>query len=380
LFTLTADQELFQTTTARFLDATCSPTHIRELSTRSATFDAEFWSRGAELGWTPLLVPECAGGGAISGSGLLDLLTVAFQFGRHAAPGPLFGTNIVAAALGRWGSEEQHRGPLCELIGGSAAAAWCAPAPVDPAERGDGPLTAVTTGDEIVLNGTISCVEGAGEATYLLITATEERSRSHYLIAAAAPGVQFHPLDGLDATRRFSRVSLHDVRVSVVARVGDPGAADTRDAVLIDMLATLRAAEIVGAMQRSIDMTLQWTAQRYSFGRPLASYQEIKHRMADMRTALEAAAAVTERAAHAVGDGEAGASVWASAAIAYAGKFGPEAIQDCIQLHGGIGVTSEHDLHLLLRRAIVDARAYGTPEDFTQRLVGLLETMSAGQQ
>jgi alkylation response protein AidB-like acyl-CoA dehydrogenase len=93
-----------------------------------------------------------------------------------------------------------------------------------------------------------------------------------------------------------------------------------------------------------------------------------------MRTALEAGAAITARAAKAVGEGGADAGHWASAARAYVGKAGPEVIQDCIQMHGGIGVTAEHDLHLFLRRAVVDAQAYGTADDFTRRLVDLIDT------
>jgi alkylation response protein AidB-like acyl-CoA dehydrogenase len=161
--------------------------------------------------------------------------------------------------------------------------------------------------------------------------------------------------------------------VPAASRVGEPGAADAHDELLLDLTAVLQAGEIVGAMERAFDLTLRWTGDRYSFGRPLGSYQEIKHRMADLRTQLEASAAVAEKAARRVGEDSPDAPTWASAAKAYVGRVGPEAIQDCVQLHGGIGVTFEHDLHLYLRRATVDAQLFGTPAYFTERLVRLVE-------
>jgi len=373
MFALTADQELLEKTTARYLDSKYPSDHVRDLARMRSPFNPEEWQQGAALGWTSLLVPESAGGGSVSGNGLLDLLTVAYQFGRHAAPGPLIPTNVVAATLTRWGSDDQQREPLSGLIDGSATAAWCAPQRIDDSRRRCSDVGAQTSGAEIVLSGKLSPVEGAGDASLLLVPVTEPQGRSYVLVPLPAKGVQLAPLASVDLTRRFHEVTLRDVRLPVSARVGQAGAGDSYDETMFDVLATLRAAELVGALQRCFDMTLQWARDRYSFGRPLASYQAIKHRMADMRTALEASAAITLRAARAFGDSSPDASVWCSAAVAYVGRVVPEAIQDCIQLHGGIGLTAEHDLHLFLRRAVVDTHLGGSPADMTQRVVQLLE-------
>lgn len=366
MFTLTADQKLFDTTTAQFLQSAYPCARVREMAALATTFDEAQWRKGAELGWTALLVAEDRGGGSISGNGLSDLITVAYQFGRHAAPGPLFGTNLVAAALSRWGSRAQRDGELAELVSGTATAAWAGPLAAG--------VTAALSGDHVVLNGELPCLEGAADATYLLLSAHAGRGYSYYLLDARSAGIETTRLHGVDLSRRFHAVSLRDVTLPPAARVGEPDCAHTYDVTLVDYLATLCSAEIVGAMERCVTITLRWLQDRYSFGRPLGSYQEIKHRMADMRTALEAGAAITARAAKAVGEGVADAGHWASAARAYVGKAGPEVIQDCIQLHGGIGVTAEHDLHLFLRRAVVDAQAYGTADDFTRRLVDLIDT------
>ena len=182
------------------------------------------------------------------------------------------------------------------------------------------------------------------------------------------------PLDGLDLTRRYWQVSLSNVSAPASATVGPIGTADRGNETLTDIVATLHAAEIVGAMNHAVDTTLEWVQDRYSFGRPLAAYQEIKHRMADMRTVLQACAAVSERAALAVGRDAQNGSEIASAAMAFVGTHGPEVVQDCIQLHGGIGVTADHDLHVLLRRVVLAANVFASAADFTQRLVGLIDT------
>ena len=359
MFAETEDQELFERATVRFLETHSPMARVRELATEPSTFEPAHWREAARLGWTTLLVPEAAGGGSISGNGLADLMIVASEFGRHAAPGPLLGTNAVAAALGRWGSPAQQAGPLAELVSGDAVAAWAHARSV----------TATASGDTVVLSGRVGAVESAGDATWLLVTADEPAGRSQFLVPLDAPGVERAPLRSLDLTRRFDDVTLADVALPGRRACRGAGCGPTSRAhVLLDIVAVLAVGEIVGAMDRAFEITLDWTTNRYSFGRPLSSYQEIKHRMADLRTQLEAAEAVAARAAYAVGTGAADGREWASAAMAYAGRVGPELVQDCIQLHGGIGVTADHDLHVFLRRAALDANLYGTPADFAQRL------------
>ncbi|HVM63276.1 MAG TPA: acyl-CoA dehydrogenase family protein [Acidimicrobiales bacterium] len=369
MFAETDDQQLLERATRRFLEAHFPVQQVRALADRPTTHDPALWRDAAQLGWTAFLVPEAAGGGSVSGNGLADLLIVAFLFGQHAAPGPLLGTNAVAAALGAWGSLEQHAGPLQELLAGDATGAWAHLSARGPSGAAACPVSAAGDAGSVVLNGAVRSVEGAADARYLLVTADGTGGPTQYLVALDAPGVELAPLRSVDLARRFSTVTLRD---AAGACVGQPGGADECDAHLLDLVAVAATAEVVGAMERAFAMTLEWTANRYSFGRPLASYQEIKHRMADTRTQLEASEAVAARAAFAVGTGAPDAPEWASAAMAYVGRCGPEAVQDCIQLHGGIGVTFDHDLHLFLRRAVLDANVFGGPGDFARRLGSLV--------
>jgi len=120
-------------------------------------------------------------------------------------------------------------------------------------------------------------------------------------------------------------------------------------------------------------MTIEWAFDRYSFGRPLASYQELKHRFADMKTWLEAGHAINDAAAAAVASGSADAGELVSAAKAFIGDYGSELVQDCVQIHGGIGLTFDHDIHFYLRRVVVNRTLYGTPAEHRHRLASIVE-------
>ncbi len=372
MFSATPDQELLERSTDRFLEARFPVERLRALADQPTTFDSAVWREGVDLGWTTLLVPEAAGGGSVSGNGVADLLIVARLFGHHAAPGPLLGTNIVAAALGRWGSAAQQAGPLARLLAGEAVAAWGHTSTVvGPAgSRAEVVATASATGT--VLSGRVAIVEGSADAEHVLVTATGADGRSQHLVPRAADGVELAPLNSVDLTRRYADVVLRDVVVDDGARVGPAGDADERDAQLLDLAAAVLLGEMVGAMARAFAITLEWTVDRYTFGRPLGSYQAIKHRMADIRTQLEASEAIAGRAAAALGQGDGDARALVSAGMAYVARVGPELVQECIQLHGGIGVTFEHDLHLFLRRTLVDATVYGSSSDFERRLGALV--------
>jgi alkylation response protein AidB-like acyl-CoA dehydrogenase len=183
------------------------------------------------------------------------------------------------------------------------------------------------------------------------------------------------PMEGLDVTRRYASVELADVDVPVDALVGPPEAGDAQGECLLEIALAIQLAETVGAMDRCFEMTVEWAFGRYSFGRPLASYQELKHRFSDMRAWLEAAHAIADIAADQVQDGSSRAGEYVSAGKAYLGVYGPELAQDCVQIHGGIGVTFDHDLHLYLRRVILGSRLLGTVSDHRQRLATILDQM-----
>ena len=168
---LTADQEFFADTTAKFLDDKASPTDLRDLRHDPAGFSPAYWRQGAELGWTSLLVSEEDGGGSISGGGVNDLALVAHQFGRYAAPGPLLATNLVAAALSRRGSAAQKADVLPGLLSGETIATWCWAEPPPGDRLGQVAVTASATDDGYVLNGRKGPVEAGAQADHFLVVA-----------------------------------------------------------------------------------------------------------------------------------------------------------------------------------------------------------------
>lgn len=367
----TEDQTFFRETTARFLAEHAPPDAVRRLRHDPAGFTDDFWRRGAELGWTSLLVAEAHGGGTISGDGLVDLALVAYEFGRHAAPGPLAPTNLVAAALSRTGAA--HGDVLAGILAGTETAAWCASEPRPHDGVGDLALEIRVDGGDLVLHGVKRPVESAATASHLLVTGRTGEGVTQVLVPAGAPGVSITPLATVDLTRRFDAVAFDGVRVPCGAAVGEVGGAGEAFAGQLRLALAIAAAESVGAMQRAFDMTLEWAFDRYSFGRPLASYQALKHRFADMKTWLEGSHAITDAAVAATSAGAPDADILLSSAKSFVGDYGAELMQECIQLHGGIGVTFEHDLHLYFRRHAVNRGLYGTPAAHRQRLADLVQ-------
>jgi alkylation response protein AidB-like acyl-CoA dehydrogenase len=355
---LSDDQTFFVETTRKFLAAECPIAAVRGLEHDPAGFDRGWWRRGAELGWTSMLVPEADGGGSLSEHGLLDLVLVAEEMGRMVSPGPLVPVSVVAAAVGTRGTAEQRAAVLPGLVAGDTVAAWCGVTPVEGEVHGDA----------IVLTGTTGPVEAGAQADHLLVAVRAGRDLTQVLVPAGTPGVTITPLGGLDLLRRFASVRFDGAALPVGAVLGAVGGAAADVERQLQIACAIQCAETVGVVDRVFEMTLEYLGDRYSFGRPLSSYQALKHRVADDKMWLEACHATATAAAEAVATGAASAGELVSVAKRWIGPHATEIIQDCVQLHGGIGVTWEHDLHLYLRRATVNRATYGTPEWHAERL------------
>ncbi len=364
---LSDDQEFFRDTTRKFLGSECPIPKVRALRSNPDGFERDYWRQGADLGWTSMLVPEDLGGGSVSGNGAADLALVADAFGAHVAPGPLLPCNVVAATLSRSGSAEQQGAFIPAIVAGDVIATWAFTEAPPHDGLGDIALRAEADGSDYVLTGVKSPVEAGAQADQLLVTATTDAGPTQFLLAPETPGVTVTPLRSVDLVRRYARIEFDGARLPAGALVGEPGAASTDVEHQLQLAGVMQSAEMVGAAQVVFDLTLDWAFSRYSFGRPLASYQEIKHRFADMKMWLEASHALADVAArHDEQDAAAARAI--STAKAYAGDYLAELVQDCVQLHGGIGVTYEHDLHLYLRRITVDRLTYGTPSEHRRRL------------
>ena len=369
---LEQDQQLFWETTRKFLESSCPITVVRGLYDSPDGFERDWWRRGAELGWTSMLVPEEHGGGSVSGQGLLDLVLVAEEMGRQVSPGPLLPANVVAAAVAESGTPEQRDAVVAPLVSGEAVAAWCLDEPGGRFGPAGVRMQAQSSGDGFVLAGVKSPVEAAAQADHLLVTARTGDGLTQFLVDPGSPGLSVEPLKSLDFVRRFAAVRFEDVRVPAASVVGQVGGAAEDLERQLQLALVIQCAETVGTADRVFSFTTQYAFDRFTFGRPLASYQALKHRFADMKLWLEACHATAGAAARAVQERADNAAELASVAKSYIGDHVPEIIQDCVQIHGGIGVTWEHDIHLYLRRATVNRELYGAPADHRERIASLL--------
>ena len=369
---LSDDQEFFRETTGKFLESEVPLAVVRRLGEGSAGFDRDWWRRGAELGWTSMLVPEEHGGGNLSGEGLLDLVIVAEEMGRLVSPGPLLPTNVVASVVADRGTTEQQEALLPGIVSGDIVATWALLEPGGRWRPGDLQLEATPQDGGFVVRGLKCPVEAAGQADHFLVTARTGNGLSQLLVPADAAGLTVTPMESLDLVRRFAELRFDEVHVPRSALVGESGGAADDVERQLQVALVLQCAETVGIVERVFEFTLEYMFDRFSFGRPLASYQALKHRVADMKLWLEASHATATAAARAVQARGNDASEIVSAAKSYIGDHATAIIQECVQMHGGMGVTWEHDIHLYLRRATVNRVQYGTPSEHRERIAELI--------
>lgn len=421
---LTEEQRMLVDASVRFIESACPLEKVRGRAYGDPEYAAAYRRQAGELGWYSPLVPEDLGGGSMSANGVLDAAVIAYLRGRVLQPGPYVGTNVVAYALADAGTNEHTAKVLPALLSGEAAAAWVPAAPVvvpgGPGQPGGlsaaggaggpaGAVLAVETGDDWRLSGQASFVEDAGPDGWYLVTATTGGDAgtglAQFLLPADAPGLRVTRLESLDLTRGFVRLELDGAVVSSASRLR-AGVGVGRDGDLVArqlaLACVLTAAESVGAMDYELALTVQYAKDRIAFGRPIGSFQALKHVMADASLALEMSKAITTAAATRLGeatglaetatdtsgpseradpsgpgDGPAddGPAVYgleaASMAKAFVGDSGIDLAQNCFQIFGGIGFTWEHDQHLYLRRLTTDAAFFGDPGWHRERLCQL---------
>ena len=350
-FELTEEQAALREVSRSMLAVSCPPRLVRSLANAGQDVDDKLWQRGAELGWIGLAVPEEHDG---AGQGLVELCLVAEELGRAAAPGAFLDSALIALVLARRGQDELA-GALAE---GRLKASLAH----------HGSVAGSYDADELVLSGRATAVQAAAAADWLLVTAASAQGTRLVLVDRARASVE--PRRTLDETRRWYDVVLDGVRV----RAADVVTADEAEIQwLTDACAVLTAADSLGVGERLLDMTVGYVKVREQFGRPLGSFQSVKHKVADMLTTLKGARAATYYAAMALDAGVADATVASSVAKAFTGEGVAALAGEALQTHGGIGFTWEHDLHLYLRRAKVNEVLFGAAAEHYERLVALLE-------
>ena len=377
-FAFTDEQQMIRDTAEAFLKDTSTSEAVRTAMVSELGYDAELWQRlCGEMYWQAIHIPEAYGGLGLS---YIELIAIVEQMGRYLLCAPYFSTVCLATnALLCAGSEEQkaeHLGAICEgktaTLAWSNTGGWTADS-VSASARKDG--------DDYLLNGDYRYVIDGASAELLILAAKEEGSDAVQLFAvdAAAAGIERQALPTMDQTRRQAAIQLKDLRVSAGAKLacesGD--AADALNKTL--QLATVAlAAEQAGGMQQLLSSAVEYTQERKQFNRPIASFQSIKHKAADMmmrnevaRSSIYYAACVADEA---LNGGELSAELPEAASIAKA--WCSEAYfknaGEAMQMHGGVGFTWEYDVHLYFKRAKASEHLLGNSDQHRENIAALL--------
>jgi alkylation response protein AidB-like acyl-CoA dehydrogenase len=354
-----AEQEELRRSVRRFLEQKAPSTEVRRLMETEEGYDPAVWSQMAEqLGLQGLALPEEHGG---SGFGFLEQIVVLEEMGRALLPAPYFSTVVLAAtALRESGDEAAQKDLLPGIADGSTIAtlAW-----VEDAAHWDTTVLSTNArreGDGYVLDGTKTLVVDGHVASLLLVVAQADGGPSLFAIEGDAAGVTRRRLESLDMTRKLASLELSGAPARLVGEEG--AAAGILERTLRAAVVAL-AAEQVGGAQRCLDMSVDYAKLRVQFGRPIGSFQAIKHKCADMLLEVESARSAAYYAAWAVHEEADDLPVVASLAKAYCSDAFASAAAETIQIHGGIGFTWEHDAHLYYRRAKSTEQFLGSPSD-----------------
>ncbi len=346
-FQLSPEQDMLRTSVRAFLEDKMPMARVRSLMDTAAGHDADDWKAMAEQGFAAMHIPEDYGGAGFSA---LELGIVMEEMGRTMVPSPMLATVVLGANLLLLAaSEEQKRTWLPALAAGETTATVALVPPGGSWNDTSG-VSAVADGDTVVLNGATSYVVDGVSADVVLVAAQDSAGSGYfYIVPGDATGLSRRPLETLDQTRKQALLEFTDVRAALGARLAEPVEAVLDR--LYDIAAILLAFEQVGGGQRCLEMSVEYANQRFQFGRPIGSFQAIKHKCADMLVAIEAARSAAYYAGWAATHGDPDMPVAAALAKTVCGDAFFDIAAETIQVHGGIGFTWEHDAHLYFKRA-----------------------------
>jgi alkylation response protein AidB-like acyl-CoA dehydrogenase len=374
-FGFNEEQELLRNTARKFFENECGSDTVRRLMETPEGISAELWKKLAEQGWLGLIYPEQYDG---TGLGLVDLVVLMEEMGRAVAPGPYFSTVLLGGlAILEAGGEGQKKEWLPRIAAGDrrVALAWMEPsAQLGPAGV---TLTAVKRGETFTLSGTKLFVHDAHTADALVVAARTRPGAgadgvSLFLLPKGTKGLEVTLLPTMDQTRKLCEVACSDVAVGADALLGAAGAGWAPLSRVLDRATVALCAEMCGGAQKVLDMTVEYAKIRQAFGRPIGSYQGVKHRAADMLVDVENSKSITYYAAWALDENSPEAPLAVSMAKAYVSDAYRRVAAGGIQLHGGIGFTWEHDLHLYFKRAKGSEFTFGDATHHRERVAQLV--------
>jgi alkylation response protein AidB-like acyl-CoA dehydrogenase len=370
-FGFSEEQEQLRTAVRDYFARELPITFARAMLDHDIGFTADAWRSLSDLGWLGLAVPEDLGG---SGLGLLDLTLALEEAGSVALPGAYDSTvSLSLPLLLAAADDSQRRAFVPEAASGrrrvaTAIAERRARWSLDAIET-----VAVREGSGFTITGSKFFVPDAGEADTLLAACRLDDGVGYFILPTEVPGLAISPMDTVDRTRRLFVAAFEGVRLEAACLLGGRAYPSSHLDTIVDRAKVALAAGMVGAADRALAMTVEYVGIRKQFDRALATFQVIQHRCADMKVAVEHARSLVYYAAWALDTDAPDARLAAAMAKAFASDACPRVAADAVQLHGGIGFTWEHDLHIYFKRLKADEQTYGDATANRELVARLLE-------
>lgn len=346
-FGLSTDQESLKTYARDFLEKECPAEVVRKAMESDTALDGDLYAKMTELGWMGVAIPEEFGG---QGMTYVDLAVLIEEMGRALVPGPFFASVCLAAPLLiEAGTDEQKKTILRGIASGSTNATVAFMDPSGTTSTGNG-----------LLNGSKSYVLDAHVADWIIVAATD--GDFLFCVDTKSPGLEIKQLKTMDTTRRWCDVRFTDVEA---IPMGNGSLADS-----LNRSIAMLCAESVGGAHKVMDLSVDYAKVRVQFGRPIGSFQAVKHKCADMLVDVEMSRSAMYYAAWAATSNPEELPLAASVAKAFCGDAYTRVAAAGIQVHGGIGFTWEHDMHLYFKRAKSNEVFLGDPTHHRELVAG----------
>jgi alkylation response protein AidB-like acyl-CoA dehydrogenase len=356
-FAFSEEQDELRSAVRRFLEDKSPETEVRRLMETTVGYDTAVWSQMADqLGLQSLTIPEEFGG---SGFSYVELIVVLEEMGAALLCAPFFSTVALGAnALLTSGDDSAKADLLPEIASGETIATLAFTEDSGRWDIGGVALEATPSGDGWVLNGHKSFVLDGHVADLILVVGRTDAGISLFSVAGDADGLTRTPLATMDQTRKQARLEFSGTPARLI---GTDGGAEAGLSKTLDLAAVALAAEQVGGAQRCLDTAVEYAKTRIQFGRPIGSFQAIKHKCADMLLEVESSKSAAYYAGWAAAEDSDELPVVASLAKSYCSEAYFHAAAENIQIHGGIGFTWEHPAHLYFKRAKSSELLFGDP-------------------
>jgi alkylation response protein AidB-like acyl-CoA dehydrogenase len=360
-FGLSESQEFLKDSARKFFAGECPSTEMRRLMETDTAYDAALWSKLTDQGYTGIIFPEEYGG---VGLGKVELMLLMEETGRALLPGPFFSTVVLAGSVldvvATPAQKKQYLAPICHGKVRSTVAILEASASWNP---GDVQLAA-TNGK---LTGKKFFVLDAAVADFVLVVARN----GVFVVDSKARGLKISPMSGMDLTRKLYVVEFSDTPAEQIS-------ASSGLARAFDIATAALAAELVGGMQRTLDITVEYAKTRKQFGKPIGMFQAVQHQCADMYLETESSRSAVYYAGWALEEVSPDAATAVSIAKMYASDAARTVGNRGIQIHGGMGFTWENDVHLYYRRAKASETAFGDATFHRERIASMVIDSATG--